>query len=255
MIIIIISLIGLIILFSLATILFFQPRWFLKSVIKIAPGVIYFFETNDPIVAITIDDSPHPKTTPKILEVLAKYKVYATFFIIGERVLGNETIINYILENGHEIGNHLMKDEKSIELDINEFEVQLLKANSTLITLLNQYNTTIKEPQFHRINWFRPGGGWYNSKMIEVAKKHGYKSVLGSIFPYDTHISSSQFASYQILLNLRPGAIIILHDSGKDSISGEWGEQTIQTLETILPEIKRRGYRTVTLSEMLELER
>lgn len=238
----------------LGTIAFLQPRWLFKLILKIAPGVNYFAETHQPIIALTIDDGPDSKTTAKILDVLTKHQASATFFLIGERTQGNEEIITNIIQGGHEIGNHMMRDEKSINLGINDFEEQFLQAHVTLTKLLNNNQIASQQNQPSQIQWFRPGGGWYNSDMIGVAEKYQYKTALGSIFPYDTHIPSSKFAAYQILVNLRPGAIIVLHDSSRDGKSGEWGERTVSTLNTILPEIKRRGYQTVTLSEMFTVK-
>ncbi len=232
---------------------FTQPRWLFKLILKIAPGVHYFAQTDQPLVAITIDDGLDATTTPKILDTLAKHHAYATFFVISERTQGNEAIISRLIQNGHEIGNHMVRDEKSINLEINKFEKQFLEAHSTLTKLLENNNQQSINNKFNRINWFRPGGGWYNSQMINVVKEHQYQIALGSIFPYDTHISSSKFAASQILFNLRPGAIIVLHDSSRNGQSGEWGERTNSTLNFILPEIKRRGYQTVTLSEMFKL--
>ena len=228
--------------FFIVALFFCQPRWLLKMIIKVAPGVKYFADTHEKIIAITIDDGPHSVTTPKILETLAKNEAIVTFFIISERIKGNETIAKNIIEDGHEIGNHMITDEKSILLSPEDFEQEFLTADKVLNNFLSNNSS--------KVTWFRPGGGYYNSKMLDIVKKYNYKTVLGSIFPYDTHISSSNFASYQILANLRPGAIIVLHDSGRDGNSGDWGERTNITLNKILPEIKKRGYKTVTLSEM-----
>ncbi len=223
-------------------IIFYQPRWLLQIIIKVAPGVHYFAETEDKVIAITIDDGPNSITTPKILETLNQNNVKVTFFLISERIKDNEFIVQEMIKSDHEIGNHLVKDEKSIFLSLEEFEQEFLTADKILNQFLSDNSSKVK--------WFRPGGGWYNSSMLEIVKKYNYQTVLGSIFPYDTHIPSSMFASYQILANLQPGAIIVLHDSAKDGQSGEWGERTNLTLKQILPEIKKRGYRTVTLSEM-----
>ncbi len=234
---------SLIILCSLIlSVLFYQPRWLLKIIVKVAPGVDYFRDTTDKIVAITIDDGPNHVTTAKILETLEKNDAKATFFLISERIEHNEVIVDNIISNGHEIGNHTVKDEKSIFLTRAAFEEEFLTADKTLNQFLLNNSSKVK--------WFRPGGGWYNSQILEIVKKYNYQTVLGSIFPYDTHIPSSEFASYHILSNLRPGAIIVLHDSGRDGKSGNWGKRTNITLKNILPEIKKRGYRTVTLSEM-----
>ncbi len=234
---------GLLIFFLLIlSTLFYQPRWLLNIIIKIAPGIHYFAETTDKIVAITIDDGPNTITTPKILETLEDNDAKATFFLISERIKNNEAIVKNMINNDHEIGNHMVRDEKSILLTREAFEQEFLTADKTLNQFFLNHSS--------KVSWFRPGGGWYNSQMLEIVKKYNYQTILGSIFPYDTHIPSSEFASYHILSNLRPGAIIVLHDGGRDGKSGDWGERTNITLKKILPEIKRRGYRTVTLSEM-----
>jgi peptidoglycan-N-acetylglucosamine deacetylase len=209
----------------------FQPRWLISIIALIFPGVIYFAKTTQKIIALTIDDSPDSNTTPKLLEVLRYHQARATFFIISDKVRKNELIISQMVEQGHEIGNHLTKDEPSIKLSPEKFEEKLLEAHN----ILTQFSITY---------WLRPASGLYNHMMVKIAQKYGYRVVLGSIFPLDTHIHSSWFASSHILLNARPGSIIILHDNG------DRGERTALTLEKILPELTRRGYRVVTLSEL-----
>ena len=87
--------------------------------------------------------------------------------------------------------------------------------------------------------------GFYNTGMVEVAERHGYQLVLGSTFPYDTHIHSSRFASEFILRTVQPGDIIVLHDGE------ERGLRTAKTLATVLPELQKRGYKVTTLSELM----
>lgn len=216
----------------LVGILFFQPRSLLALISQIAPGVVYFAETNQPSIALTIDDGPDAKTTPRILEILARYDAKATFFLISDRIASNEALVREIVEQGHELGNHLTQDEMSIQLK-ERFEPDLLEAHNIL-------------SKFAQIRWFRPGGGWYDQKMVKIANHHGYRVALGSIFPFDTHIPFSEYAVQQILINARPGAIVVLHDTG------DWGKRTALTLEKTLPKLARRGYRIVTLSQLFD---
>lgn len=209
----------------------FQPRWMFFIVTLIFPGVIYFAQAHGKVVALTIDDSPDPNTTPKILDILQQNQAKATFFVISEQVSSNKEIVAQIIAQGHELGNHLTRDEPSIKLSPTEFEANLLEAHHTLA-------------QFSIPHWLRPASGFYNSMMIDIARKYEYQVALGSIFPFDTHIHSPWFASNHILFNVRPGAIIILHDNGNR------GERTALTLTRVLPELCRRGYRVVTLSEL-----
>jgi peptidoglycan/xylan/chitin deacetylase (PgdA/CDA1 family) len=216
---------------SLMLALFFQPRYLLAMTTWIVPGVRYFAKTDRPVIALTIDDGPDARTTPKILDVLRRYGSRATFFVISSRIQGNEELIKTLLRDGHELGNHLTEDKPSIQLSPQAFTAELLEAHHVLA-------------HFSQPRWLRPAGGWYNRAMVNISHQQGYQVVLGSIFPFDTHISSAWFSSIQILLNARPGSIVVLHDNDLR------GERTVATLEKILPELSRKGYKIVTLSDL-----
>jgi peptidoglycan-N-acetylglucosamine deacetylase len=222
----------LIFLIFLGLIVLLQPRWFFKIIDRVFPGATYFFETNDRVIALTIDDGLDSATTPKILEILAKHQVHATFFLISSRVEPNPSLMSELVQQGHEVGNHLTQDEWSILLAPSEFEASVVEAHNVL--------SKFAQPQ-----WLRPAGGWYKKSTIDIAHKHNYRVALGDIFPFDTHIPSSWFATQYILWKVRPGSIVILHDSGM------WGKRTATTLEKVLPVLDRRGYRAVTLSDLL----
>lgn len=216
-------------------VLFLQPRWLFSTITSIAPGVIYFSETNKPVIALTIDDGPDATTTSKILEILQRNAAQATFFVVSSRVKGNEPLIAKIVAKKNELGNHLTEDKPSIKLLPQEFEANLLEAHTVISKFTNPH-------------WMRPASGWYNNTMLETARKYGYRVALGSLFPFDTHIHSSWFAAQHILLNVRPGSIIILHDCGSR------GRRTAETLEMILPKLCSKGYSVVTLTELLQNE-
>lgn len=236
---------------GVASLLWLQPRWLWVQISPwLCPGAVFFVETDAPMVALTIDDGPDdieihdPKTTHQILEVLAKYDAHGTFFLIGERITPHsQSLVAEILAQGNEVGNHLWKDEPSIILALPEFESELLQTQQRILDAANVKNKSAQ------VRWLRPGGGMANRAMIKVAEKYQYRVALGSIWPYDTLIPSSQFAAHQILSNVQPGAIIILHDHGD---RGEWGKRTVQTLGKVLPELQRRGYKVVPLSQLLE---
>ena len=83
--------------------------------------------------------------------------------------------------------------------------------------------------------------------MLDILDDHGYGVALGSIYPLDAQIPWSGFAAWLIRWRAKPGAIIILHDNGGR------GERTASTLERVLPELEHRGYRVVSLSELVDL--
>ncbi len=174
----------------------------------VCPDAKYFFETDKPLIALTIDDIPDdnnlfPHTTLGILDVLATYEAKATFFVITNKAASFPALIESIVQQGHELGNHLTNDEPSIKLG-DKFETEFVKADRFL-------------SQFATINWFRPDRGWCNSKMIEIAKKYNYKIAFGSVWSYDINIPSLEFSHWYIKQNIRPGSIIVLHDSNDQS--------------------------------------
>lgn len=213
--------------------LMLQPKWVLNRLMHRSPEVLYSVDTDQKLIALTIDDGPDPHSTELILDVLVQYDTHATFFVLIDRVNENETVIERMVTEGHELGNHLLQDTPSIQHPKNEFESRLEHAHKSL-------------SHFTEIRWFRPGSGWYNREMLQSMERFHYRLALGSIYPFDSHIPSSRFASRYIVWRAHPGAIIVLHDYGNR------GERTVDTLSYALPILKERGYRIVTLSELIQ---
>lgn len=212
---------------------FFKSRFLSRTLEKrTSDEVLFHVNTSEKVIALTIDDGPHESITAEILDTLAAFRVKATFFVIGNRIAGNEDQLKRMVAEGHELGNHLMYDKRSIDLSSEEFAAQLKQVDR----LLRPYG---------RIHWFRPGSGWYNQEMLEQIRPYGYRCVVGSLYPYDAQVSSVEFVSNYILGNAQPGSIIILHDGEEDR------RKTVTVLQRILPPLLLRGYRFVTLSELV----
>jgi peptidoglycan-N-acetylglucosamine deacetylase len=84
--------------------------------------------------------------------------------------------------------------------------------------------------------------------MLAAIERAGYRCALGSVYPFDAHVPSPAFSSAYILTTVRPGSVIILHDGGAR------GRRTAVTLERVLPALRGRGYRVVSLSELALLD-
>lgn len=220
---------------AVARALWSPPGWLLGALPELFPGCLYRVETAEPLVAMTIDDGPDAATTPLLLAELSHNQAHATFFLLSSRVAGHESLVRRLVQAGHEIGNHLTQDVPSIGLDSAQFEADLVEAHRTLAV-------------FGPVRWVRPGSGWYSDAMIASARRHGYRCALGSVYPFDATIGSVGFAARFILRNVGPGAVIILHDGGRR------GQRTAQVLRAVLPELRRRGLRVVTLSELVGAE-
>jgi peptidoglycan/xylan/chitin deacetylase (PgdA/CDA1 family) len=201
---------------------------------RVSPDVVFTRPTSERVVALTIDDGPS-SATREILDVLAEFDAHATFFVIGDNVHRSPALAQAIVDQGSELGHHMMQDRPTIRLSATEFEARFREMDELL-------------GGFPRTMLFRPGSGWYNSEMLEAVNHRSYRLVLGSIYPLDAQIPSVTAASWYILRWARPGAIIVLHDGP------ERGRRTAETLRRVLPELTRQGYRMTTVTDLLGRE-
>ena len=205
---------------------YFQHQW---------PEVLWRVSTSSKIVALTIDDGPSEYTN-EIMQVLKANGATATFFIIGSQVAGQEETLQHLIRNGNELGNHAMYDEPSQSL-----------SDATLIEQIQSVEDMLREA-YAAVDaeipskYFRPGSGFFSGRMRAMLGSLGYRLVLGSIYPHDPQIPFWRINASHILSMLRPGGIIICHDRRS------W---TVPMLRKVLPEIRRKGYRIVTVTELL----
>src|ERR687898_2942753 len=209
----------------------FRPGPWVRGLSRRFPAVLFQQANAGPIVALTFDDSPHATSTPRILDLLPAHDAHATFFIIGEYVAGNEEIVRRLIAEGHEVGNHMLSDAPSARLPAAEFERELLQTHDLLAP-------------FGPVRWFRPGHTWFSRRMLAQIQRHGYRCAMASAYALEFLPISAPYAARHILLNVRPGGVIILHDGTADQ------ERTVAVLQRIIPALRRRGYRVVTVSEL-----
>ena len=213
-------------------VLWTAPEWLVPRLARRYPGCLYQVRTHHRVVALTIDDGPDPVSTPLILDQLRRNSSKATFFLIASRVPGQSRLMQRLVQEGHQLGNHFTQDRASIRLSSREYEADLVKAHRAL------------SPWGHPV-WARPGSGWYSQDMIRVLRQHQYRCALGSVYPFDAAIPSVSWSTQYLLSHARPGAILILHDGGNR------GKRTARVLAEVLPELRRRGYEVLTLSELM----
>jgi peptidoglycan/xylan/chitin deacetylase (PgdA/CDA1 family) len=212
------------------------PRWLLPVLAARSSGCLYRVPTSERAVALTLDDGPDAAHTPAILDLLRAHGARATFFLISGNVPGREALVSAVVGGGHEIGNHLTRDEPSIRLAPDVFEAALREAGAVL-------------GRYGPVRWLRPGGGWYDARMLAAIERAGYRCALGSVYPYDPYLPWPRVAAAYVLANASPGAVVVLHEGG------DRGRRTAETLRRVLPALRARGYRVVTLSELDRLAR
>lgn len=196
-----------------------------------SPEVVFQIDTEKRLVALTIDDGPS-EATAEILRVLEEHEARATFFVIGRHVEERPDVAREIVAAGHELGHHMMLDEPSRSLPDEVFASRFDEMDGILADLGGS-----------RI--FRPGSGWFDDRMVRVAGKRGYRTVLGSVYPFDAHLPWAGFLAWYVRTHTEPGSVIVLHDGP------ERGLRTAEVLASVLPELTRRGFELVTVSELL----
>ena len=207
----------------------FPPRWLLACLQS--PDVTFYVERSDGEFALTIDDGLDPESTPLILDVLARHDARATFFVLGETLEENGPLVPRLLAEGHELANHQWSDAPAISLRPDQLQTEIELANEAI--------TRFVAPQ-----WFRPGGGVVPNGAPDYASGLGLRVVLGSVFPFDSHLGWRPFLSAYVEGRTRSGSIVVLHEAS------DRGRRTAAVLNRVLPRLKERGLRAVTLSEL-----
>ncbi len=190
-------------------------------------------------VALTFDDGPHPYFTENILEIISKYNIKATFFLVGIQAEKYPQLVKLLAENERcKIGNHTYSHKNLTKLS----DLEILNELKTTQEILNSISG-----KKNVISYFRPPGGHYNDKVLNIADKLNLKIVLWSIFTNDhsEKITEKELIS-KITASLSSDKEIILLHSG--SIT------TLKCLPKIIEILKEKNYEFVTIDEILEDE-
>lgn len=217
---------------------YFQHRW---------PDVLWEVSLppasgGDKVIALTIDDAPS-EYTREVLALLEANGARATLFVIGGQVGGREEVLREAVAAGHELGNHAMHDEAARGLDPEVLEEQIGRVQGLIRQAYADAGAGAGAGGAPAHQYFRPGSGLFSTGMRALVDRLGYRMVLGSIYPHDPQLPYWRLNAWHILSMARNGGIIVCHDRRS------W---TIPMLKKVLPELRRRGYRVVTITELLE---
>jgi peptidoglycan-N-acetylglucosamine deacetylase len=191
-------------------------------------------QTNKKEIAISFDDGPAANYTQEILQVLKNENVPAAFFCIGNHIAGNEKILQQINEEGHVIGNHSYS---------HHFWFDLFSSKKMLndMALMNEIT---KETIGLTPKLFRPPYGVTNPNLKNAIIKGNYIPVGWNIRSMDTVTNNEEKLLKKITSALKPGAIILFHDTSKT---------TLAVLPAFIHYVKANGYEITRLDKMLNL--
>ena len=198
-----------------------------------ARGVTHGYETpnppsgpGEPVVALTFDDGPHPDFTPRILEILRRYGVRATFFQMGSMAERHPDLVRQVVAEGHIVANHTWMHRDLTTLTEEEFAFEVDHTTQVLESISGQ-----------RMACVRPPKGRSDATVTQRLAARNLVSVLWTADSRDFEKPGVPPIVTHALAGLQPGAIILLHDAGGNR------DQTIAALPTIIESILAAGYR------------
>jgi peptidoglycan-N-acetylglucosamine deacetylase len=195
-------------------------------------------------LSLTYDDGPNDPHTLRLLEVLDKHNVRATFFLIGRYVQRRPEIVREIVKAGHVIGNHtfthpllIFKSAAEVRQELSECRRALEDAtagNSNLIS-----------------NLFRPPFGGRRPAVLRIARELGLEPVMWNVTGYDWNAPPSAVIEQKVGKQIRGGDVILLHDGGHKEMGAD-RSQTVLATDRLLARYKSEGYELVTISQMMQ---
>jgi len=184
-------------------------------------------------VYMTFDDGPDPKWTPKVLDILKKHHIKATFFLLGERANRYPEIVRRIQNEGHEIGSHTYTHSDGYNADDQKIRDELIRTDKTIKKI------TGSPPKY-----FRPPFGFFNYRYFRIAEDLGYKIILWSFDVGDWNNLSAEELTNKLTSQAMGGSIILLHDKGENK------QALISALRKAIKQLKAKGLEFSSLSKL-----
>ena len=188
------------------------------------------------VIALTFDDGPWPQTTEQVLNILKSNNIKGTFFVVGQNLKNYPELGKQIVAQGHVIANHTWHHWYHF------FNQQAAAFEIERTTNLIYQVTGVKT------NLFRPPGGNLHNGLSAYAKGQKYAVVMWSADSTDYKLPTVPKLIDNVIKDSKPGGIVLMHDGGGNR------SRTVQALPEIINNLKKQGYRFVTIPELLEME-
>ena len=186
-------------------------------------------------IAITYDDGPHPQNTPRLLDILRARNIKATFYVIGRSVDLYPQIVRRTVAEGHEIGNHSYTHRLMSKLGDSEVRSEMSRTQDAVMRAAGVRIRTMRPPY----------GGLLQRQRELVLNEFGYPTILWSVDPLDWKRPGASVITSRILENTTAGGIVLAHDLHA---------QTVDSMPATLDGLLRRGFRFVTVSQLIAMK-
>lgn len=184
-------------------------------------------DPSKPMVALTFDDGPQPSVGNRIMDCLAQYGGKATFFMVGERVGSYKTEVQRMVAEGHEVANHTMNHKYLQKLGATQIQAQVNNGNDAIQAACGVRPTLLRLP-----------GGNHNATVLANA---GMPMIQWNVDTLDWKTRNADKTVAAVLNHVKDGDIILMHE-----LYGATGDAVAR----IVPELHKRGFQMVTVSQM-----
>jgi peptidoglycan/xylan/chitin deacetylase (PgdA/CDA1 family) len=185
---------------------------------------------------LSFDDGPHARGTPAVLEILARERAHATFFLVGEQVLKNPGIVREIVDAGHDIGLHCHRHRNLLRLAPGQVREDIARAQASIA------EHSGREPQL-----YRPPYGVLNASALRIARARGWRTVLWSHWGRDWEARATPASiAARVTDGAGEGSVLLLHDADDYSAADSW-RRTVAALPEVLATLAERGLEPVAL--------
>ena len=185
-------------------------------------------EKNKKVVALTFDDGPDGNTTPQALDILAKYKIKATFFVQGKNIAGNEAILKRMQSEGHEVGNHSWNHPILTKLSLEDAKKQLTDTEDAITKVLGKSSKLMRPP--------------YGAISDDIRNSLDLSFIMWNVDSLDWKSKNEAAILTEIQHQTSDGSIILMHDIHQPSVN---------SLPKVIEYLQGQGYSFVTVSELL----
>ena len=190
-------------------------------------------------LALTYDDGPNDPHTLRLLEVLAKHNVHATFFLIGRYVRQRPEIAREVVKAGHVVGNHTFTHPLLTLKSASEIRRELTDCRSALQDAIGEHS-----------NLFRPPFGGRRPAVLRIARELGLEPVMWNVTGYDWNAPPSAVIEQKVSKQIRGGDVVLLHDGGHKQMGAD-RSQTVVATDSLITKYKSEGYEFVTIPQMM----
>ena len=190
---------------------------------------------SEPYLALTFDDGPHPTNTPRLLDILKKRNVKATFYVVATNARRHPHLLRRMIAEGHEIANHTETHGDLSKMSESQVRRELTVSHQAIVSATGVPPRTMRPPY----------GAIRSDQKVWIKNEFGYPCIMWSVDPQDWKRPGASVVTRRLVSGASPGGILLVHDIHAPSIDA---------MPSALDQLLAKGYRFVTVTQLISLE-